>query len=261
MDHRAEPADPSSRLNLVIAGLGPAGLDRVPASTLALLTDPRRRVILRTLEHPAARELAPAPPVDHCDDLYARGEDFESVYRAIADRVVGAARAGPVVYATPGSPLVGERAVGMIRSLALESGIQVTVHPSESFVEAALAELGVDPLDRGLTVLNAHRLPSPLLLSGPTLVGALDTAAGLADFCGVLSRRLPDDAEVAVLVELGGPDARVVRAPPERSNRAWPAPARRCTWTRPPPVWPARWRSWSGCAPSARGIDARPTTA
>ena len=212
MDHRAEPADPSSRLNLVIAGLGPAGLDRVPA--LALLTDPRRRVILRTLDHPAARELAARRPVDHCDDLYARGEDFESVYRAIAARVVEAARAGPVVYATPGSPLVGERAVGMIRSLAPESGIQVTVHPCESFVEAALAELGVDPLDRGLTVLNAHRLPSPLLLSGPTLVGALDTAAGLADFCGVLSRRLPDDVEVAVLVELGGPDARVVRAPP-----------------------------------------------
>ena len=71
--------------------------------------------------------------------------------------------------------------------------------------------LGIDPLDGGLAVLNAHRLASPLLLRGPTLVGALDTEAGLADFCARLAR-VAADPEVAVLVDLGGPGQRVVRS-------------------------------------------------
>ena len=211
MDNGAAAPSSAPLLNLVVIGLGPGGLDRVPPSTIAILSDPGRHVIARTMDHPAARELASLRPVTGCDDLYMEGEDFESVYHAIALRVVEAARSQPVVYVTPGSPLVGERAVGMIRSLAAQKGLEVTVCPAESFVDAALEELGIDPLDRGLTVLNAHRLPSPLLLRGPTLVGALDTPAGLADFCAVLTR-LSGDQEVAVLVDLGGPDSRVVRS-------------------------------------------------
>ncbi|MDE0234928.1 MAG: SAM-dependent methyltransferase, partial [bacterium] len=183
MDDRAQATGPASLLSLVVMGLGPGGLDRVPPSALATLSDPSRRVILRTTEHPAARELARIRPVTGCDDLYLEGDDFESVYRAIASRVVEAARSQPVVYATPGSPLVGERAVAMIRSLAAREGMEVRVYPAESFLEAAIEALAIDPLDGGLTLLNAHRLPSPLSLRGPTLVAALDTAAGLADFC------------------------------------------------------------------------------
>lgn len=197
-------------MSLVVMGLGPGGLDRVPASALSTLCDPSRRMILRTTDHPAARELAALRHVTSCDDLYLAGDDFESVYRAIASRVVDAARREPVVYATPGSPLVGERAVAMIRSLAGREGMEVKVHPAESFLDAALQVLGIDPVDGGLAVLNAHRPPSPLLLRGPTLVAALDTEAGLADFCARLTR-VAADPEVAVLVDLGGPQQRVVR--------------------------------------------------
>ena len=211
MDNPAHPSDYPPLLNLAVVGLGPGGLDRVPSSTMAILSDPRCRVIVRTKDHPAARELAAQRPVMDCDDLYAAGEDFEAVYRAIASRVVETAGSHPVVYATPGSPLVGERAVGMILSLARSRGIETAVYPAESFLDVALTELGIDPLDRSLTVLNAHRLPSPLLLRGPTLVGALDTPAGLADFCGLLTRLYPKGPEVVVLVDLSAPQARVVR--------------------------------------------------
>ena len=150
----------------------------------------------------------------------------------------------------------------MIRSLAAKNGIQADVHPGESFVEAALAELGVDPLDRGLTVLNAHRLPSPLTLSGPTLVGALDTAVGLADFCGVLSRRLPDRTEVAVLVDLGGSDARVVRSPAGKGRSGTGRPPDLAVRGRAPGRGGRGGGGHGGaCAPSVRGIAARPTTA
>jgi tetrapyrrole methylase family protein/MazG family protein len=181
---------------------------------MALLQDRRRRVVVRTLDHPAALELSVQRRVTDCDDLYAEGEDFESVYRAIAARVVNAATAEPVVYATPGSPMVGERAVAMIRTLAWEEGINTVIHPAESFVDLAMVELGIDPLDSGLTLLNAHRLPEPLLLRGPTLVAALDTPVGLADFCAVLSRLMPEDSCVTVLVDLGGSSPKVVRSAP-----------------------------------------------
>lgn len=235
MDDRAGAPDSSSLLNLVVVGLGPAGLDRVSPSAMALVSDPRRRVIVRTMDHPAAVELAAQRRVIHCDDLYADGEDFESVYRAIAARVVGEAQEAAVVYATPGSPLVGERAVAMIRSLAAESGMAMVVHPAESFVDVALAEMGVDPLERGLTVLNAHRLPSPLLLRGPTLVGAVDTPVGMADFCAGLSRLMPEDTEVTVLIDLGGPNSRVVRSPPGKVDPMLAGP-RTSVYVDAPPV-------------------------
>ena len=163
MDNGADSPSSAPLLNLVVIGLGPGGLDRVPPSTMAILSDPGRHVIARTMDHPAARELASLRPVTGCDDLYLEGEDFESVYHAIALRVVEAARSQPVVYVTPGSPLVGERAVGMIRSLAAQKGLKVTVCPAESFVDAALEELGIDPLDPGAD--GAQRPSAPLAAS------------------------------------------------------------------------------------------------
>ena len=235
MVDRSDPQDSASLLNLVVVGLGPGGLDRAPPSAKEFLLDRRRRVILRTMDHPAATELAAQRPVTHCDDLYANGEDFDSVYVAIAARVVEASRSAPVVYATPGSPLVGERAVAMIRALASEQGIETAVHPAQSFVEAVLAELGVDPLEHGLTVLNAHRLPSPLLLRGPTLVAALDTPAGLADFCAVLSRLLPDDVEVIVVLDSGAPNSKVVQSLPGKVDPMLAGP-RTSVYVDAPPV-------------------------
>ena len=75
---------------------------------------------------------------------------FEDVYTAIAERVIATGQAGDVVYAVPGSPLVGEFAV---REL-LKMSIEVEVIPAESFVDAVLTEVGYDPLDRGLQILN-----------------------------------------------------------------------------------------------------------
>ena len=44
-----------------------------------------------------------------CDDLYETATDFAAVYHGIVERVRTLADAGPVVYAVPGSPLVGRR--------------------------------------------------------------------------------------------------------------------------------------------------------
>ncbi len=79
--------------------------------------------MLRTLKHPAAAELQAARPVVTCDDLYESMVAFDDVYSAIADRVLAASAKGSVVYAVPGSAVVGERAVHQIRSRATAAGI------------------------------------------------------------------------------------------------------------------------------------------
>ena len=194
-----------------IIGLGPAGLDRVPARARQHLLDPGVPVVLRTLAHPAAAELARLRRVEPCDDLYEQAEDFDEVYRGITARVLGRAAAGPVVYAVPGSAVVGERAVALIREAAAAAGIPVEVTPGESFLDLVLERAGADPLERGFQVLDGRSLPHPLLLHLPTVIAQVDTAAVLYDVRDALLRLLPPETPLVRLADLGGPDEQVER--------------------------------------------------
>ena len=187
---------------ITVIGLGPGPLARVPGPIRDFLLDPARILVVRTLHHPAAADLASLRQVVSCDDLYQR-EDYDSVYRAIVARIVESADGADVMYAVPGSPTVGEFAV---REL-LASGEQVEVIPGESFVDAILTAMGYDPLDRGIQVLNGHDLPDPLILDKPTVIGHLDRPEVLADVGASLGRILPEDAVVTVIVDAGSPDA------------------------------------------------------
>lgn len=195
---------------ITIVGLGPGTLNRVPAPVRAVLLDPDAHVVVRTLRHPAASDLAGLRDVEPCDDLYDRSETFEDVYTAIADRVLERAGHGHVVYAVPGSPAIGEFAARRL----MQSDAKVEMIPGESFVDAVLAEVEYDPLDRGLQVLNGHELPDPLILDKPTIIGHLDRPEVLADVLDAISRVTPEEARVTVLSGLGAPDERVVDARP-----------------------------------------------
>ncbi|MGQ0849290.1 MAG: nucleoside triphosphate pyrophosphohydrolase [Actinomycetota bacterium] len=187
-----------------IIGLGPGSLDRLPVSVLALLLDPSTTVIVRTLDHPAATELAQRRPVLTCDDLYA-APTFEQVYEAIAQRVAAAAVKGPTIYAVPGSPLIGELAVPLIRAR-----VTAEIVPGESFVDAVLAAVGYDPLDRGLRVLNGHDLPDPLLIDGPTIVAHLDLPVVLAEVAAALQRVVAEGSQATLVVEAGSGKQRLI---------------------------------------------------
>jgi tetrapyrrole methylase family protein/MazG family protein len=196
---------------ITITGLGPGSLDRVPAPVRVFLLDPERAVIARTIRHPAAEELARLRPVVFCDDLYESSEGFDDVYTAIADRVIEASASGDVVYVVPGSPTTGEFAVRKI----LERAPDAEVIPAQSFVDAVLAEVGYDPLDRGLQILNGHELPEPLVLDKPTIVGHLDRAEILADVLDAVARVMPEDTPVTLIVDAGSSESRSFTSPPD----------------------------------------------
>ena len=206
MDHRAEPQHhPTGILSeaLIVAGLGPGDLSRTPAGVREALLDPGRRVILRTSQHPAAAQLARSRQVTTCDDLYDAGETFDEVYEAIVSRVLAAAEMGPVIYATPGSPLYGERTVAELRARCRGAGRPVDLRHAPSFLDEVFSALDLDPTERGFTVLDGRDLPDPLMLYLPTVVFQVDTGPVLDDALRRLGRTLPDGTPVTVLSDLG----------------------------------------------------------
>ena len=74
--------------DLVIIGLGPGDLAFTDDRARRYLMDGERTVLLRTIDHPAAVQLADERPVETCDDLYGSSDDFESVYEAVASRAL-----------------------------------------------------------------------------------------------------------------------------------------------------------------------------
>jgi MazG family protein len=96
--------------------------------------------------------------------------------------------------------MIGELAVAEMRS----RGLDMRVVPSESFVDALLAEVGYDPLERGLQILDGHALPEPLVLDKPTIVAHLDTPEVLGDAVAAISRVVAEGSTVFLASDVGG---------------------------------------------------------
>lgn len=217
-----------------MVGLGPGGLERLAGEPRDLVLDPARRVVLRTIEHPAAAQLATRRQVEACDDLYESAVGFDEVYAAIADRVLARAATGPVTYAVPGSAAVGERAVPLIRAAAAADGVGLEIHPGESFLDLVWVRTGCDPIADGVQVLDGRALPDPLQLHLPTVVTQVDRAEVLADVAVALGRTLGGDTPVIVLDRLGGDDEAVVTTT-LRDLPRYPSGPRTSLYLAPPP--------------------------
>ncbi len=187
---------------ITIVGLGPAGADQLTRAGWAAI-ESAERVIVRTLDHPAAADVARFREVETCDDLYEHAAEFTEVYERIADRVLTAGAVGPVVYAVPGSPAIAERAVALIRARALETGISVEVIGAPSFLDALVETLSMDPLDRGFQLLDARQLPQPLFLGLPTVFAQVDTELVAGELKGRLLEVLDPQHPVVVASDLG----------------------------------------------------------
>lgn len=209
-------ATPGATASVAIVGLGPSAWSAAPPANRDLLLQPDRVVILRTVRHPAAAELSELRDVVSCDDLYEQSATFEDVYDAIAARVVEAAQTSKVAYAVPGSPLVGEFAVGRILK-----AIPCELYHAPSFLDAVLVAVAVDPLDRGFQLLDGHNLPTPLALDKPTVIAHVDLPVVLAEVAARLGRVLDEATEVAVLIDLQGPEQAIHRVRLDEVDPGW----------------------------------------
>jgi len=183
---------PRRRPHITVVGLGPAGTDHLGDATATLLAAQRARVYLRTARHPAAARFEGARAFD---DLYQSAATFDEVYAGIVEALVAAAReAEPeqVVYAVPGSPLVAERSVELLRA---DDRVEVTLLPALSFLDLAWTALGIDPLAAGVRLVDASVF-GPVVAGeqGPFLVAQCWSRQALSD----IKLSMPDDVGSAL---------------------------------------------------------------
>ncbi len=191
---------------IVVIGLGPAGPELVAPDALDALDRMPAR-FARTSRHPAATVVEWSATFDA---VYERGATLDTVYEEIVDRLVAAANEHrEVVYAVPGSPLIAERTVELLRVRAARDGdLQLDVGPALSFLDLAWARLGVDPMAAGVRVVDGHRFAVEAAGErGPLLVGQCDSAAVLSDIKLAFGDAPP--ASVTVLQRLGSGDEAV----------------------------------------------------
>ncbi len=212
------------RPTVVVCGLGPAGPDLVTAAVIAAVARVPHRY-LRTTRHPAAGVVGEAASFDA---LYERAERIEDVYAGIVEELVAAAtRHGEVLYAVPGSPVVAEHAV---ERLVADDRVVVELVAGLSFADLAWVRLGIDPVERGVRMVDGHRFGVEAAGErGPLLVGQCDTRDVLSAIKLAVADALGDGRgeregdgghdggapPLVVLQRLGLPDERVVAL-------AWP---------------------------------------
>ena len=196
---------------IVVVGLGPGDPGLVTAATLATIERVSRR-FLRTARHPSASLVLDAPGgATTFDDTYDAAATFDEVYGHIADELLRAAHeSGEVLYAVPGSPLVLERSVHLLRERATESGVEVQTKPAVSFLDATWAALAIDPVEAGVRLVDGHRFATEAAGErGPLLVAHTHANWVLSDV-KLAAESEPGDTPVVFLHHLGLPDERIV---------------------------------------------------
>jgi len=199
---------------LVIVGLGPGD----PGLISTAVWDELRQaspLLLRTEEHFAVQALRDAGlSFASYDHVYEKKDSFAEVYEEIAKDVIAkAAGAARPVYAVPGSPVVAERTVAIIRSAAAAAGLDIKLLPGVSFLDVAYDRLGIDPVD-GLAVIDAFDIGR---LASPSAVGMVVSQVYSRQVASELKLSLAklygDEYEIVVLHRLTLPGETVRRIP------------------------------------------------
>ena len=192
--------------SLTIVGLGPGSAGYLSLETKHALEN-AEKVILRTAMHPTVAELEKQElKFVSCDHFYEEGRTFEEVYAKIVDYVLAEAKDSKVVYAVPGSPLVAERTVVLLRDFCTKQGLELEILPAMSFLDLAYVRLNLDPIT-GLRIADAadERL---LADAGkyPLIITQVYSKMVAAELKLNLMEVLADEDEVFFMRNLGLPD-------------------------------------------------------
>jgi tetrapyrrole methylase family protein/MazG family protein len=142
---------------ITLLGLGPGDPAKLTREAWDVLSA-ADEIWLRTRQHPTVAALPPALEIFSFDELYEKGESFESVYAAIVEKVLELGqREQGVIYAVPGDPFVAEATGPAIAQRARSLDLPLKIVSGLSFLEPAFSALGLDPYPR-LALLDALEL-------------------------------------------------------------------------------------------------------
>jgi tetrapyrrole methylase family protein / MazG family protein len=161
---------------------------------------------VRTRRHPSAHLVG--DEATSFDDVYDQAASFDDVYAAIVDRLVAAATEhGEVLFAVPGSPLVLEKTVKLLRD---DQRVECRILPAMSFLDLAYARLCLDPVESGLRLIDGHRFATAAAgHSGPMLIAHAHANWVLSEI-KLAVESASGDEPVVILQRLGTPDEAIV---------------------------------------------------
>jgi tetrapyrrole methylase family protein/MazG family protein len=178
-----------------VVGLGPSTADHITERTARLIRE-SPIVRFRTVVHPSAAHFG---EVTSYDEFYERANSFDELYEEIVVDLVRLAHEAPggeVLYVVPGSPVVAERTVELLRG---RDDVEVVTEPAVSIIDVACAALGRDPMNVGLRILDA--LASADNVRGPGPILLLQTYS--PEILASVADRLPASGDVTILHHLG----------------------------------------------------------
>lgn len=199
---------------ITVVGLGPGRFGLITLESWQVMQQ-AERLVLRTRIHPTVADIEKhGLTFSSYDGFYEEASDFETLYHHIAEDLLHrAAEQGDLVYAVPGSPLVAERTVVLLRELAKESGVTVDILPGMSFVEVMYTRLGLDPI-AGLTILDAEDVGT--LKERPAqslIITQVYDPIIASDTKLMLMELYPDEYEVTYIHNLALPDESIRKIP------------------------------------------------
>ena len=105
--------------SIKVVGLGPGDFGYITMESWELMQG-AENLYLRTAKHPTVPMLAERGiSFATYDSFYEEAEDFAHLYQRIADDLIAKAQSGmDIVYAVPGSPMVAEKTVVLLREKA-----------------------------------------------------------------------------------------------------------------------------------------------
>lgn len=151
---------------IYIFGLGPSTLDQMPKGLYDRIIK-EQKIYLRTLEHPAAKELATMGlQLETFDELYEHyDENFEKVYTEIVAVLKEKVQTEDVYYGVPGHPAVAETTV----QLLLQEELQIEILGGKSFIDDLFAAVEVDPIN-GFQLVDSFNFDADQIYPGHPLI-------------------------------------------------------------------------------------------
>lgn len=196
-----------------IVGLGAGDLDQLSLGVYKKLLN-SNHVYLRTKEHPVVPELEKEGfTYTAFDEVYEKHEQFADVYREIVRTLLDTARSQTLIYAVPGHPLVAEQTVQLLLEHGPKERVEIVIGGGQSFIDALLASLKIDPVD-GFQLLDGTDLKaSELQMDQHLIICQVYDQFVASNVKLTLMEKYPDDYEVWIVTAAGSENEVVEKVP------------------------------------------------
>ncbi|MFA9458039.1 nucleoside triphosphate pyrophosphohydrolase [Halalkalibacter sp. AB-rgal2] len=194
---------------ITVIGLGAGGLEQMSLGIYRYITK-HKKLLVRTMEHPAIKELeAEGVVIESFDHLYEEYDDFERVYEAIVEQLKEK-NDTELIYAVPGHPFVAERTVQLLKD---DQDVTLHVLGGQSFLDDMYTALQVDPIEGCQIIDGTSMNRDELELTHHMIIVQVYDSYIASEVKLTLMDRLPDDYEVTIVTAAGSRDQIIKTVP------------------------------------------------